>query len=133
MPQLKFIIPGTQLDAAGATFLCQLRTLMHRNLYSPQYRVDGTSYLGQMVYDQLESFGWLVNGNCLTGAWQHQVLERTFKFEDVLVHKTGMKPCHKLRQSMRWKAYTELADCNRWEFAGETVPEFDETRLNLVR
>eukprot|EP00438_Fugacium_kawagutii_P004919 Skav217258 [mRNA] locus=scaffold47:990272:991468:+ [translate_table: standard] len=129
VPKIKTIISGCHMELAHSVFLSQLRTLVFRREVLARAGHSVRNRLDEMVLEQLEHFGWFENGM----VWFHQDLDCQFEWRHILDDKSWKRISHFLRQSFRWRCYTELADCDRRELRGVPIPPFNEERINLAR
>eukprot|EP00435_Cladocopium_sp_Y103_P023031 s5354_g5.t1 len=129
VPHLRSLICGCHLQLFEAWLLRFLRVFVKANEQVQKLREDFCAPLRLAIYDALDHFGWSLT----MGKWVHVALPHEFTMEQTKDEKTWKLISHNLRQSMRWKYYTDLNGSSRREFRYAELPPFDEQRVDLVR
>lgn len=78
--------------------------------------------LDTAVDASMREYGWYK----VHDFWKHDEINFQFRIGDAVDVTTWKRIAHELRESARWHAYGQLAQSQRHEFKGQTLPVYSK-------
>ena len=128
LASLRSILLFTHLDVCEKALVHQVRLLAVRDKTLARWRLPVVACaLDHMVYAGLCKFGWQK-----AGLWW-MFGSYSFSLEQCADHLQWSRISHVIRDSIRKWHYQQLAQLNRHELIGVSLPPFSQCRIDLVR